>query len=64
MKLSAADIQRALKDIDYPANKDELIRHAQSHGADREIMDALRQFPDQEYDSAVDVSQAFGAMGR
>jgi len=42
MAIQITDVQKALKGVDYPASKDELASHAESNGADREIVEALR----------------------
>jgi Protein of unknown function (DUF2795) len=42
MALQITEVQKALKGVDYPASKDDLASHAERNGADREIVDALR----------------------
>ncbi len=60
--LSAADLQTYLKGMDYPAGKQDLIRHAEGQRAPSSVHEALGQFEDKEYRSAADVSKEFGLV--
>jgi hypothetical protein len=51
-------IQKFLSGIDYPANRDALISRAKESGADNNVLDALQNIPDKEYDSPTAVSSA------
>ena len=42
-------LQKALKDVDYPATKDDLIAKAKDNGADDEVMSFLDDLPEREY---------------
>jgi len=44
--------------MDYPASKDQIVQHAESHGADKEVLDALRTIDDREYEGPSGVSSA------
>lgn len=55
-------IQKFLGGLDYPVSKQDLIDKAKREGADRKVMDALEQIPDQEYTSPVAVSRAVGQL--
>lgn len=54
------DMQKALKGIDYPADKQTLLDTARSNGASEEITNALDALPDQQYESPAAVSKAVG----
>jgi Protein of unknown function (DUF2795) len=54
---SPIDIQKALAGMDYPATKDRIVQHAEQHGADQAILDALRKIPDREYEGPSGVSK-------
>ncbi|MFL9912169.1 DUF2795 domain-containing protein [Paraburkholderia fungorum] len=54
------DVQKALKGMSYPADKNSLIETARSNGADDEVLDALAGLPDQQYGSPADVSKGVG----
>jgi hypothetical protein len=58
--ISPIDVQKALKGMDYPASKDEIVRHAEQNGADKEVLDALRKIPDREYEGPSGVSREVG----
>lgn len=57
---SPANVAHYLKGIDFPANKQDLVKHAQSHKADEEVLDALKKMPDQEYGTMADVMKGYG----
>ncbi|MGB9938364.1 DUF2795 domain-containing protein [Methanosarcina sp.] len=60
MQTSPIEVQKALKNIDYPVNKKQLIEHAKKHDASREVIEVLEDLPDKEYANAADVSKEFG----
>ncbi|WP_314195990.1 DUF2795 domain-containing protein [uncultured Arthrobacter sp.] len=49
-------IQKFLSGIDYPASRQTLISCARESGADSEVLDALQNIPDKEYDGPTAVS--------
>jgi hypothetical protein len=51
-------IQKFLSGIDYPANRETLIARAKESGADSNVLDALQNIPDKEYDGPTAVSSA------
>ncbi|MCY1693866.1 hypothetical protein BIU98_08910 [Curtobacterium sp. MMLR14_010] len=51
-------VQKFLSGIDYPASKDDIVTTAEKEGADDNVLDALKQIPDQEYDGPTAVSKA------
>lgn len=55
-------IQKYLKGIDYPASKDDLIKHAKEHGADNETISVLNEIHEDEFNSPAEVSKAVGAV--
>jgi hypothetical protein len=56
--VSPIDIQKALSGIDYPATKDDVVEHAESHGGGDDVIEALKGIDDQEYDTPAAVSKA------
>ena len=56
--VSPIDIQKALSGIEYPAKKDDVVRHAESQGGSEEVLEALKGIGDQEYDTPAAVSKA------
>lgn len=59
MQISPIEVQKSLKDIDYPVKKKELVQHAKKHGASKEVMEILDNLPDKEYTSPTEVSKEF-----
>jgi len=59
MQASPIEVQKSLKDIDYPVHKKELIQHAKKRGASEKVLAVLESLPDKEYTNAVSVSQEF-----
>lgn len=59
-KANPIQIQKHLKGVDYPASKQDLIKHAQQQGADENIRSVLEQLPDEEFETPTDVSKAIG----
>ncbi|WNV74667.1 DUF2795 domain-containing protein [Geodermatophilus sp. DSM 44513] len=54
--VSPIEIQKALKGMDYPASKQQILEHAK--GSDKEVVDALEKIDDREYDGPSGVSAA------
>ncbi len=59
MQISPVEVQKALKDIDYPVHKKDLIKHAKKHEASDKVIEVLEKLPDKEYKNAADVSKEF-----
>ncbi len=60
--INPIQLQKYLKGMDYSARKADLIKRAEQNGADDQVRSTLEQLPDQEFDSAADVSKAIGAI--
>lgn len=59
MQTSPIEVQKALKNMDYPARKQDLIEHAKKHKASKEVIEVLEDLPDHEYTNAAEVSKEF-----
>ena len=59
MHTSPIEVQKALKNMNYPANKEDLIKHAKGRDASSEVMQDLENLPEKQYTSAADVSKEF-----
>ena len=59
MQASPIEVQKSLKDIDYPVHKKDLIQHAKKHGANDKVLAVLESLPEKEYKSATEVSKEF-----
>jgi hypothetical protein len=61
-RVNPIEVQKHLKGIDYPVGKEDLIKHAQQNGADEDLQSMLEELPDEEYETAADVSKAIGQI--
>lgn len=59
MQTSPIEVQKSLKNMDYPAKKQDLIEHAKQNNASKEVMEVLQSLPEKEYTNAADVSKEF-----
>ena len=57
-------LEKYLKGVDYPASKNDLIKHAQQNGADQRVLDTLKQLPDRTFDGPSGISKAIGNIDR
>lgn len=64
MEASPIEVQKALKGMDYPAKKQDLIKKAKDNDAPQKVMHVLENLPDKEFESAVDVSREFKGKGQ
>ena len=56
-KVDPIELQKALGGVNYPADKDELVKHAQGKNADDEVLAALKNLPDKKYETPADVNK-------
>ena len=59
-KVSAAQLQVYLKGIDYPVSKQQMLEHAKSLSAPHNVMSALENLPERQYNSPTEVEHEFG----
>ena len=55
--IGAAELQRYLQGMDYPASRSQLLAQAKQQDAPQDVLEAIELFPEQQYNSAVQVSQ-------
>jgi hypothetical protein len=60
--VSTAEVLEAIKGIDLPKNKADLIKYAQSRNASQDVLDILEKLPDQEFGNAADITHAVGEV--
>lgn len=46
MQTSPASVKEVLQDIEYPAEKRDLVEHTKLHGASKDILDDTKNLPD------------------
>jgi hypothetical protein len=60
-KTNPVEIQKHLKGVDYPADKQELMKHAQQQKADKQILSLLDKLPeDEEFENPAELNKALG----
>jgi hypothetical protein len=62
MAVNPIQLQKHLGGIDYPASKQDLVRHAQQRGADQDAVATLESLPRDRFNSPNDVSEALGQL--
>jgi hypothetical protein len=55
---SARDVVEAVKDVDFPAGKDQLVEAARKAGASAEVVAALRGIPPEQYANREEVARS------
>ena len=60
MNVNPIELQKHLKGASYPASKEDLVALAEGNGAPDEIVDALRNAGDEEFDGPDQVQAAIG----
>jgi len=63
-RVNPVEVEKSLKGIDYPAKKEDMIKHAQQHGANQEVIETIRDLPKEDFQNAADVTRAIGEMER
>jgi uncharacterized protein DUF2795 len=58
------EIERYLKGVDYPAKKNDLIKHARQQGASQDVLEILKDLREENFNGPVDVNRAVSEIGR
>ncbi|MDQ3906378.1 MAG: DUF2795 domain-containing protein [Actinomycetota bacterium] len=61
-KINPIQLQKYLKGISYPTDKETLQETARRNGAPEDVIAALQQVPEQSYNAPKDVSQQIGKL--
>ncbi|QSJ17017.1 DUF2795 domain-containing protein [Nostoc sp. UHCC 0702] len=62
-KANPVEVQKHLKGVDYPADKQELIQHARQQKADQDVISLLEKLPDnRQYENPADLNKALGEI--
>jgi hypothetical protein len=62
MTVNPVQLQKFLKGIDYPADKNTLLQRARENGADDNVLRTLEELPRDRFNSPNDVSEAIGDL--
>ncbi|WP_326595507.1 DUF2795 domain-containing protein [Streptomyces sp. NBC_01803] len=57
-KPNPIDVQKALKDINYPTDKKSVVKQAKKNGADKELVDKFSDLKKDRFDGPDDVEKA------
>ena len=60
-KVSPAQLQKNLRQINYPLSKKELVEYAEEKGVDEQVLRALRCLPSKQYQTLDEVNEAINA---
>jgi hypothetical protein len=60
MTNSPIELQKYLGGVDYPTDKQTLVKTAKDHGAGDDVVQTLENLPFDRFNSPNDVSEAFG----
>ena len=55
--VSPIEIQKTLGGVDYPAEKEDLIKNAEKKYANDDVLSALKDLPEKKYESPADVNK-------
>lgn len=62
--LPPAQIGPFIKDINFPANKKDVIQHAKNSNANPEVIDTLENLPNQKFNSSQELKRVLGDIQR
>jgi hypothetical protein len=62
--VSPREVEKALKGIDYPAGKQDMLKVAESNNAEEVVRQVIQSLPDRTYNTPIDVTKAIGEMDR
>ncbi len=54
------EIEKALKGMNYPASKQDLVQKAKQNNASQNVIQTIQNLPMDRFNSPVDVQKAFG----
>lgn len=58
------EIEKALKGMNYPASKQDLLQKAKQNKANKNVIQAIENLPSDQFNSPVDVQKAWGQERR
>jgi hypothetical protein len=59
---SPANVQKYLRDVDYPATRTDLLDQARRNNAPDEVLDVIQRIPDHQFGGPQDVMKAYGEI--
>ncbi len=61
-KVSPAEVEKFLKGMDFPAKKDDLVKHVKQES--QEVLEVLQKLPNETFNKSTDVAKAIGEVAR
>lgn len=61
-KPNPIQMQKYLKGLNYPAQREQIVAHARQNGADGTVVKLLEKLPEQSYKTPADVSKQVGKL--
>jgi len=61
-KVSPAEVENFLKGVDFPAKKDDLVKHVKQES--QEVLEVLQKLPNETFNKSTDVAKAIGEVAR
>ncbi len=62
-EMRTADVERYLRDVDFPADKRDIVEQARRQNAPDEVVRALDMLPNQRFNSSMDVTRGMSSSG-
>jgi uncharacterized protein DUF2795 len=59
-KVSPAEVERFLKGVDYPVNKDDLVKYVKQES--QEVLEVIQKLPNETFKKPTDVAKAIGEI--
>lgn len=56
---SPANVTAHLRGVDFPANRQDLLNQAKNNGAEQDVLEVIKNLPDNEYRTMADVTKAY-----
>ncbi|MGI9011062.1 MAG: DUF2795 domain-containing protein [Nitrososphaeraceae archaeon] len=57
-----AALGQILKDLDFPADKDKIVKFVKAYASDKELLDKLEKIEDKEYKNVAEVTHEAGLV--
>ena len=61
-KVSPAEVEKFLKGVDFPAEKDDLVKHVKQES--QQVLEVLQKLPNETFNKPTDVAKAIGEVAR
>ncbi len=62
MPVSPIEVEKCLKGVDYPAEKQDLMKCAKGNHASQEVIEVLKKLPEETYQKPTDVTKAISQV--